>query len=157
VHVIDEEPVTSSPDVVLDIERGISDLFGLARRVLRAYSAELHPELQPTGFSVLRIVFRHAPVQAGRVATLTGLDKSAVSRQIKFLRDYGLVQTTPDPRDGRSSFLVPTPLAEERMQALNLIMKRDYRIRVEGWSEDDLATFSRLLDRFNGPRDSSLD
>jgi DNA-binding MarR family transcriptional regulator len=153
--VIDDGAGEEERDVILEIERGISDLFGAARHVLRVYSAEFHPDLQPTGFSVLRIIFMNAPVQAGVVASLAGLDKSAVSRQIKFLRDLDLVDTQPDPRDGRSSFLVPSALGNERMDAVRRLVRREYEVRLAGWSEADLEAFSGLLDRFNAPAPSS--
>ncbi|WP_202563552.1 MarR family winged helix-turn-helix transcriptional regulator [Agreia sp. COWG] len=135
--------------VLLGIEAGIAALFQSGRSALRDYSRLFHPELQPTGFTILRMIFACDPAQAGTVIQQTGLDKSAVSRQIKVLRDLGLIETRRDPHDGRSSFLVPTPLAEQRMEALKQRMKRDYRDRLAGWTNDDLIAFSTLLERFN--------
>ena len=136
-------------DLLLGIEGGIAALFRSGKRALREYSKVVHPDLQPTGFNILRTIMQSAPAQAGTVIQLTGLDKSAVSRQIKVLRDIGLVDTQPDPRDGRSSFLVPTALAEERLAVVRQRVKADYRVRLEGWSAGDLERFVGLIDRFN--------
>jgi DNA-binding MarR family transcriptional regulator len=143
------EPTSAEQELLLGIESGIAQLFRSGRSALREYSNEFHPELQPTGFNILRMIFSCAPAQAGTIIQQTGLDKSAVSRQIKVLRDLGLVDTQPDPRDGRSSFLVPTSDAEERMEKLRRRVKSDYRDRLEGWSIEELNTFSALIERFN--------
>ena len=134
---------------MLGIEAGIVQLFRSGRSALRDYAKGFHPDLQPTGFNILRMIFTCAPAQASTIIQQMGLDKSAVSRQIKVLRDLGLVDTQPDPHDGRSSFLVPTPLAEERMEILRHRVKSDYRDRLGEWTPEDLATFSSLLARFN--------
>jgi len=143
------DPTISEQELLLGIEAGIAQLFRSGKSALRDYSHGFHPELQPTGFNILRMIFTCAPAQASTIIQQTGLDKSAVSRQIKVLRDLGLVDTQPDPHDGRSSFLIPTPLAEERMEILRQRVKNDYRDRLEEWTSDDLATFSALLARFN--------
>jgi DNA-binding MarR family transcriptional regulator len=143
------EPTIAEQELLLGIEAGIAQLFRSGRSALRDYANGFHPELQPTGFNILRMIFTCAPAQAGTIIQLTGLDKSAVSRQIRVLRDLGLVDTQPDPNDGRSSYLVPTPLAEERMEILRQRVKNDYRDRLGEWTTDELATFSAMLDRFN--------
>jgi DNA-binding MarR family transcriptional regulator len=143
------DPTNVEQELLLGIEAGIAQLFRSGRSALRDYANGFHPELQPTGFNILRMIFTCAPAQASTIIQQTGLDKSAVSRQIKVLRDLGLVDTQPDPRDGRSSFLVPTPLAEERMDVLRQRVKSDYRDRLGEWSVDELSTFSALLERFN--------
>jgi DNA-binding MarR family transcriptional regulator len=134
---------------MLGIEAGIAQLFSSGRSAVRDYAKGFHPELQPTGFNILRMIFACAPAQASTIIQQMGLDKSAVSRQIKVLRDLGLVDTRPDPHDGRSSYLVPTALAEERMEIVRQRVKSDYRDRLGEWSTDELATFSALLGRFN--------
>jgi len=143
------DPTMSEQELMLGIEAGIVQLFRSGRSALRDYAKGFHPDLQPTGFNILRMIFTCAPAQASTIIQQMGLDKSAVSRQIKVLRDLGLVDTQPDPHDGRSSFLVPTPLAEERMEILRQRVKNDYRDRLGEWTSDDLATFSALLARFN--------
>ncbi|WP_158507098.1 MarR family winged helix-turn-helix transcriptional regulator [Subtercola sp. Z020] len=149
----DDSPAAAGPpeqSVVLDIESGIAQLFRSARQAIRLYSAEVHPDLQPTGFSILRHIAQNGPSQASSIVAVTGLDKSAVSRQLSTLRMLGLVTTRPDPNDGRSSYLVMTPLAEERLAAVRAMVTRDYAERFETWSPAELATFASLLGRFNG-------
>ncbi len=143
------EQTSAEQELLLGIEAGISQLFRSGRSALRSYANAFYPELQPTGFTILRMIFTCSPAQAGTIIQQTGLDKSAVSRQITVLRDLGLVDTQPDPLDGRSSLLVPTALAEERMEIMRQRVKNDYRHRLGEWSADELATFSALLDRFN--------
>lgn len=143
--------VETEPTVLWEIEASIAQLFRSARKALREYSAELHQDLQPTGFSILRIIDQNGPIQAGAIAAISDLDKSAVSRQVKVLRDLGLVDTTPDPLDGRSSFLVISPYAVERMNYVRTLVQRDYRRRFESWTAPELRRFASDLDRFNDP------
>ncbi|CAN5308126.1 hypothetical protein BH09ACT6_BH09ACT6_22450 [soil metagenome] len=135
--------------VLLDIESGIAELFRNARHVARDYAALAHPDLQPTGFHVLRLVAHLGPVQAGTLVLATGLDKSAVSRQLRTLRDLGFIETQPDPDDGRSSYVVITPLGERRIRAVQRQVRRDYEVRLADWTPAELASFARLLTRFN--------
>lgn len=148
----DEAPTAAElpeQSVVIDIESGIAQLFRSARQAIRSYSAEVHPDLQPTGFSILRHIAQTGPSQASSIVAVTGLDKSAVSRQLSTLRMLGLVTTRPDPNDGRSSYLVITLLAEERLAAVRRLVERDYAERLETWTSAELATFASLLGRFN--------
>lgn len=144
------DSAAAEPDVLLEIEASIAHLFRAARKALREYSTELHPELQPTGFSILRIIDQNGPIQAGAIAAISDLDKSAVSRQVKVLRDLGLVDTKPDPLDGRSSFLIVSDYAVERMDYVRTLVQRDYRRRFESWTDRDLRRFASDLGRFNG-------
>jgi DNA-binding MarR family transcriptional regulator len=76
------------------------------------------------------------------------LDASTASRHIRALEQLGLVRRSPDPDDGRAFRVELTEQgieqwetgARRRMELLSAAM--------DGWSEDDILTFERLMTRF---------
>jgi DNA-binding MarR family transcriptional regulator len=76
------------------------------------------------------------------------LDASTASRHIRALEQLGLVRRSPDPDDGRAFRVELTEQgieqwedsARRRMELLSAAM--------DGWSEDDVLTFERLMTRF---------
>ncbi len=125
-------------------------------RLVRAVRVMIHgnalrfsPEVQPSGYAVLRYVIVHGPTPPGAVINGLGMDKSAVSRQLRILKDLGFVTSVPDPDDRRASLYAPTDETLERMERLRLEIKADYSGMLDDWSDDDLETFVRLLGLFN--------
>ncbi|WP_433161497.1 MarR family winged helix-turn-helix transcriptional regulator [Kribbella sp. CA-247076] len=82
------------------------------------------------------------------LASRMELDASTASRHVRSLEQLGLVRRSPDPDDGRAFRVELTEqgLAEweagarRRMELLTAAM--------DGWSDDDIRTFERLMTRF---------
>ncbi|HEY0560897.1 MAG: MarR family transcriptional regulator [Mycobacterium sp.] len=127
--------------VVDDILRELS-LF--ARRV-RALAHRLHPELSFVGYTLLAHVSATGGCLAGELASLYGLDKSTVSRQVGDLERRGLVVRETGP----ARLLRITPEGGAVLAAAAARQQQALRERVADWSEEDLATFARLLRRYN--------
>ena len=77
----------------------------------------------------------------------SGRDKAQIARIVKALHERGLLQSQPDPNDGRSQRVSVTPEG----QALQRKMQQ-HRVRFEksmlvGLNESDRATLLALLDR----------
>jgi DNA-binding MarR family transcriptional regulator len=148
-------------EVVQSIEQSFSQLFVRVKGSLREAAAMLGPDIQPAAWTVLRWVSRNAPAQAGAIAAGTGMDKSAVSRQLKDLRERGLVSIEHDPADARVVRVTPTAEAIRRMDAVTDMWSRHFREILGGWTEEELQTFALLLERFvaadpwSEPRSSS--
>jgi DNA-binding MarR family transcriptional regulator len=120
-----------------------------ARRSIRRAAAMLAPDLQPAAYPVFREVIRAGRIQASAVVTSLGMDKSAVSRHVKELRELGLVTAERDEHDARVFWIMPTPLALERAAAVVEDQQARLRRSVESWGADDLERFADLLDRFS--------
>ncbi|MFG1817090.1 MarR family winged helix-turn-helix transcriptional regulator [Kribbella sp. NPDC049174] len=76
------------------------------------------------------------------------LDASTASRHVRALEQLGLVRRSPDPDDGRA-FRVE--LTEEGIEQWEAGARRRMELlsaAMEGWSEDDVRTFERLMTRF---------
>lgn len=147
-------PVDSSTDQALaasvdSIEQSFSTLFRFVKNNLRDAATALDPELQPASWQVLRQVMRDAPTQVGALALTMGIDKSAISRQLKDLRERGFVETEHSAEDARVVFIRPTQWALERVAAIQSGTRESYLEFLSTWSERDLSDLARLLDRFS--------
>jgi DNA-binding MarR family transcriptional regulator len=86
-----------------------------------------------------------------RLSDLAGqleLDASTASRHVRSLEQLGLVRRSPDPDDGRA-FRVE--LTEEGIEQWETSARRRMELlsaAMEGWSDEDVQTFERLMTRF---------
>ena len=97
-----EDEVETDRDQVGRIADEIGHLFAQTRSMSVRAANGIDPSLQVAGLRVIRWLGRYGPATAGAVAAGTSMDKSAVSRQVRALRDLGLIESEPDPEDGRS-------------------------------------------------------
>jgi len=90
---------------------------------------------------------RLGPLRQSALADLVHADPSTVSRHVAVLVERGLVQRVPDESDGRASRLVVTDTGRRELEELRT--ERETRLRqvMADWSDDDVATFSRLFER----------
>ncbi|ATB34964.1 MarR family transcriptional regulator [Cystobacter fuscus] len=126
-------------------------LLSAARTLTAASAAQVHPDLQPAAFHVVRWLHAFGPAHAGAIAEGVAMDKSAVSRLIRDLKEVGLLRAAPDPEDRRATILSLTPLGEKRMKKAFEQKGQVFLQRTAHWSTDELATFAELLRRFNTP------
>ncbi|MET0589803.1 MAG: MarR family winged helix-turn-helix transcriptional regulator [Naasia sp.] len=140
---------TGTSGAIESIEQSFGSLFRFVKANLHDSAAKLDPELQPTAWSVMRNLLRDSPLPVGSLAAAMGVDKSVVSRQVKDLRERGLVETVPSADDARVVMVSPTALAIERAGVIAEENRARYRTFLETWSEDELTEFARLLDRFS--------
>jgi DNA-binding MarR family transcriptional regulator len=136
----------------LDIEQGVAVLYRASKARVKRLVEHLDPEMQTAGYLVLRYVMANEPIRAGDVALGLSMDKSAVSRQLTMLRDSGLLETRPDPEDGRASLVVGSAKANERLDEFRVELKSDYQRILASWDAADIEAFARLLTKFNESR-----
>lgn len=87
-------------------------------------------------------------LRLSELAARMELDASTTSRHIRALEQLGLVKRSPDPDDGRA-FRVE--LTDEGIQQWEESARRRMELlsaAMEGWSEQDMRTFERLMTRF---------
>jgi DNA-binding MarR family transcriptional regulator len=97
---------------------------------------------------VLFVLRCNGALRLSDLAARVELDASTTSRHIRALEQLGLVRRSPDPDDGRAFRVELTEQgvaqweasAKHRMELLSAAM--------EGWSDEDVATFERLMTRF---------
>ena len=92
-------------------------------------------------------------MQASTIVTALGMDKSAVSRHVKELREHGLGDAERDEQDARVFWITPTPSALASSAEIVALQQQRLRARLEAWSPEDVERFAELLDRLSQPTD----
>lgn len=144
-------------DAIRSINESFDRLASGARRTVRRAAARLAGDLQPAAWPVFREVVRGERVQASAIVAALGMDKSAVSRHIRELREHGLVDAERDERDARIVWITPTPLALTKVAEVMADQQARLRATLASWSEPDLERFALLLERFSLPPEQPHD
>jgi len=138
---------------VESLERAFARLGQVIKANVRDFAAGLHEELRPAGWHVLGIALRGdsggEPTTVGEIVAATGMDKSVVSRQLRSLKDWGLVSLRRSPEDARVVIVEPTPLARERVARVRAEQRERYTRALAGWSVEDIEKLEELLDRLS--------
>jgi DNA-binding MarR family transcriptional regulator len=82
------------------------------------------------------------------LATRLELDASTTSRHVRSLEQLGLVRRSPDPADGRAFRVELTEQGIEQWEAGARHRMELLSAAMEGWSDEDVQTFERLMTRF---------
>lgn len=131
------------------VERELSLLIRQARTLMVTSASKVHTGLELSAYATLRLLDAEGPLRASTIGERFALDKSTVSRQLSRLIDWGLVERTPDPSDGRAHLVAITPTGHERLTGISKERKQEVRRLLEMWDERDVAEFGRLLELFN--------
>jgi len=144
----DAAPAITRESASLAVEQGVVELYRTVFDRIKSQARTFSPDLQPAGYGIMRYIKAREPIRAAEIATSLGIDKSAVSRQVATLREMGLIETTPDPDDGRASLLVLTAETRHAISDISDRTTADYGRVLGEWTDDDLFAFARLLRRF---------
>lgn len=134
------------------LEEQLSVFHRRSRRYLRSFASRVHPEMDAGTYAVL-IVVSQRPQRMIDLADEFGLDKSTMSRHVSTLIQLGLVQRDPDPQDGRAFLLRLTAEGRQRLVAATEARRRQWRGRLDQWTEPELADFVAALSRLNADLD----
>lgn len=127
--------------------------------LVAAVLAALRSDVEVAEFGALvavgRIVHgigRPAPAEAtvGALAQEMGIDPSRASRLAGQLTAKGYLRREVAQSDARKAILVPTPAARTLMAGFRDRKWDRYERIFANWSDEDLVTFARLLDRYLG-------
>jgi DNA-binding MarR family transcriptional regulator len=131
------------------LERELVLLMRRGPSLARELAEEIHPELDVAGYSTLSRISDLAPVRAADLVAFFGIDKAAVSRQIRRLEELGLVERASNPRDGRSLAVRLTPLGDTRLRQVGQARNARFRSLLDSWPQADVDELARLLGRLN--------
>lgn len=133
-------------------EQLATEVSTLLRRMLpfkAAVARELPGGGQDRTGMLLLFPLVHGPQRAAALADLCQADPSTISRQVAELVRRGLVERQADPSDGRASLLAITDAGRELCERVRVLRRQLLATAVDGWTDDELATFAHLLGRFN--------
>lgn len=123
------------------------DLAGRLRLVIartaRRLRQEAGGELSPSLTAALATLERHAPLTPSELAARERIQRPTATRLIARLEDSGLLARTPDPTDGRSSLVSPTPAARELMDELRTRKTAYLARRLEALEPEERAVLER--------------
>jgi DNA-binding MarR family transcriptional regulator len=111
---------------------------------MRQHAPSPHPNVDHTHFPVLF----HLAAEPRRVSDLAGCvyaDVSTVSRQVTHLVDLGLVDKSPDPRDGRVQILRLTDTGRTAIAEITAVRGRWLGMVMADWSQPDARQLLGLL------------
>lgn len=137
------------------LEQELAVLLRRARSYSEDIARELHPELHATAYAMLARLLE-GPCRASELCTYFGVDKSAVSRQLRLLEELGMVTRQADPADGRAQLLALTPGGRRRLTKAREARRRQMRHQLDRWAESDVARLGQLLARFNESQRQAL-
>jgi DNA-binding MarR family transcriptional regulator len=118
-------------------------------RAARRMRVESSVGISPTLHAALHSVEVHGPITPGQLAEHENVRKPTMTRTIHALLDEGLVERTPDPLDGRVSWLKVTPAGSKLLQRARRRQTEFLAARLKKLSEED----REILDRATGVLD----
>ena len=96
---------------------------------------------------VLADAFARPDSAIGEIARRTGLPQSYVSEAVARLREQGIVETAPDPGDGRRTLVRVTAAHERHVAALGAVSVDERLGAALGAGPDELAELLDVLAR----------
>ncbi len=141
--------MTQRGEVLAALEGEVGVLIHRVRRVIVERAQAVHPELSASSYLLLGQLAEHGPLRSSTLVDTFGIDKGAVSRQIRQLVELDLVERRPDPEDGRAQLLAVTDAAREAMAEVAGQRRKLLADRLADWTEADLRELVGALARYN--------
>jgi DNA-binding MarR family transcriptional regulator len=143
----------SRADELGRLEEEVGVLIRRVKRVIGERARAVHPDLQPASYLMLTHLASAGPQRSSAMSERFGVDKGAISRQVRHLCELGLLERRPDPVDGRAMLISASPDAVRRLEAVSTDRRRWLEEQLANWSEDDLREFVSGLARYNAALD----
>jgi DNA-binding MarR family transcriptional regulator len=139
----------SEPDAVAHLERELAVLLRRARGRWAQLAREVHPELDPAAYGLLRRIDDAGTARMTDLSTYFGVGKPTISRQVQLLENLGLVERSADATDGRAQALTLTGEGLRRVRRVREARGAQVRAMLSTWPADDISALAALLRRFN--------
>ncbi|MFI9781638.1 MarR family winged helix-turn-helix transcriptional regulator [Streptomyces sp. NPDC051956] len=111
-------PRPQQPAVTAATAQRLQDAMTRLRARLRAESGQHATGLTLTQIAVMGRIVREGPITAARLASQEHVSAQAIAQSLAVLKDAGLVQSEPDPQDGRKKLMSADPSAAELLEGL---------------------------------------
>lgn len=132
-------------EAVRALEAEFGELISRVRRLLAENAQRVSPGMLPGAYKVFTTIVRRESITLSALAETLMADKGQISRAVRELEGLGLISRTPDPEDGRSSLLSPTPEGLERLAAARAPQESLLLDTLDSWSLDEIHSLTRLL------------
>jgi DNA-binding MarR family transcriptional regulator len=125
-------------------------------RIVRRLRSEGKADLTATLLAAMGTIERHGPMTVGQFAGHEQVRKPTATRTIAALVERGLVVRTPDPLDGRVSWLALSPQGRKTLARVRRRHDEFLARRIRALPPEDQQTLQRAADIFErlveGPR-----
>lgn len=125
------------------------ELSILIRRVTHTSSHKKTGSLDRSAYLLLHEIVTSGPAGVKALATEFQLDVSTVSRQAAALEQKGYLLRIPDETDGRAYTLQITETGLDEFQKEKKFRKSRVAEVTKVWTEEERATFAKLLKKYN--------
>ena len=112
-------------------------------RAARRMRQEAGTELRPSSASALTTVELHGPLTPSELAEIERVKRPTATRILRGLEEEGLVERTPDPKDGRSALISLTAQGRERLRRLRQRKSAYLAQRMRDLDAEEVATLER--------------
>jgi DNA-binding MarR family transcriptional regulator len=120
--------------LLLSLGEQLNALLSASRALTVDAAASFQPELQPAAFHIAQWLHAFGPAKVSRVAEAVAMDRSATSRLTRELVRTGMIESRPDPADGRGVVLSLSDHGRDKIGKAIEHKGEVFRDRIEGWS-----------------------
>jgi DNA-binding MarR family transcriptional regulator len=115
-------------------------------RAARRMRQEAGTELRASHASALTSVELHGPLTPSELAEIERIKRPTATRILRGLEEEGLVERTPDPKDGRSALINLTGEGRERLRRLRQRKNAYLARRMRDLGSGEVATLERAAE-----------
>jgi DNA-binding MarR family transcriptional regulator len=132
------------------LEEAAAHLRLVITRTARRMRQEAGSELRAPNASALTTVELHGPLTPSELADIERVKRPTATRILRGLEEEGLVQRTPDPKDGRSALISLTGEGRERLRRLRQRKNAYLARRMRDLDPGEVATLERAAQILEG-------
>jgi DNA-binding MarR family transcriptional regulator len=129
-----------------DLAETAAHLRLVINRAARRMRQEAGTELRASHASALTSVELHGPLTPSELAEIERIKRPTATRILRGLEEEGLVERTPDPKDGRSALISLTGEGRERLRRLRQRKNAYLARRMRDLDPRDVATLERAAE-----------
>jgi DNA-binding MarR family transcriptional regulator len=100
-------------------------------------------------YRILMVLEWNPRIAQSAIASSLGQTEASVSRQIKLLKDKGLLQTRPDGLNKRRHITVPTPMGMQLTEAAVNVLRRSFGPEYSSLGDDQLTQLMHGLQKIH--------
>jgi DNA-binding MarR family transcriptional regulator len=115
--------------------------------VSEAYRRGFSEVIDPSRYGVLRVVVEADGLRPSEIAERLDILPSSVTRHVQLLSDAGMVVTSNNPEDKRSSLVRATEPGRQALAGFDDVGVQASAAVLSDWTEDDILHLTRLLNR----------
>jgi DNA-binding MarR family transcriptional regulator len=128
------------------LEETAAHLRLVITRTARRMRQEVGGELRAPNASALTTVELHGPLTPSELAEIERVRRPTATRILRNLEEEGLVERTPDPKDGRSALISLTGEGRERLRRLRKRKNAYLARRMRDLDPGEVGTLERAAE-----------